>query len=593
MLKAMKFVVAALIVTFVAVSANSSFAADKAAVQAQAVKIAKQKVDGAVDTQTCFDCHATVEKLHKRGLHQNVNCVYCHEVKKEHIDNPVPANRPVTNLSWEACAKCHQTEFDSFMQLGQHRPARFDKSNTTGRAPNPAWEKLMAPHGFTKEHAATRSHSVMLLDQFIVDRAFGGRFQGKDGWNYIFQTGKVWDILEDTHPEVPTQKAFMRQTATANNPVCMSCKTADHILDWAYMGEPVEGAKWSRASNPVEMAKAMQHSLNCFTCHDPHSAEPRIVRDALIDAMINPNATDNLYQQDPNKVKIEVIDMGERGFNRKIAILDKNNPRYTTLQCAQCHVEYNCNPGVNPESKEAVTMANPITNHYPLKNALDLYDHYFKKVKFQDFANRFDGAPLWKAQHPEVETYYNSKHDKAGVTCASCHTPQINDAKGKLKFTSHFAESPRFVLAETCLTSGCHGKDAAKNWDPKKYSASYIKASTGWNEEDALYSINSIKGYSTAKMRKAEFWLVTLIDGIVQAQRMGVDPAVIKQAQEQHTKAHILWEYWTAENSDGFHNPELARESLTKSIDEAMAGFKLVEDAMKAKSAPVTKAAAK
>lgn len=597
MSKVMKFAVVFFVAAFTVVCAGTAFAAEKAAAVSngattlnEAVKMAKKAPKGAVDTKQCFECHTTVEKLHTRGTHQNVNCGYCHEVKKEHISDPTPANRPSVNMNWQACGQCHQIEMDTFMKLGQHRPARMEKSNANGRSPNPAWDKLMAPHGFTKEHAATRSHSVMLLDQFIVDRAFGGRFQGKDGWNYIFETGKVWDILQDTHPEVPTQKAFMRQTATANNPVCMSCKTADHILDWAYMGDPVPGAKWSRTSNSVEMAKAMQHSLNCFMCHDPHSAEPRIVRDALIDAMTNPSGKDNLYQQDPNKVKAEVIEMGERGFTRKIAILDKKDPRYSSLQCGQCHVEYNCNPGTNPVTKAAYGMKDSITNHFPLKNALALYDHYFKQVQFQDFANRFDGAPLWKAQHPELETYYNSKHDKAGVTCASCHMPQIKDAKGNLKYTDHFAQSPRYIMAQTCITDNCHGKGAAKNWDAKKYPASYIKASTDWTEEDALYSVNSIKAYITGKERKAEAALVILIDGIVAAQRMGIDADTIKKAQDQHTKAHILWEYWTAENSDGFHNPELARESLTKSIDEATEGYKIVDDAMKAKVAGNTSA---
>ena len=35
----------------------------------------------------------------------------------------------------------------------------------------------------------------------------------------------------------------------------MNCKTMDHMLDWAYLGEPNPKAKWSRLSNPVEMAK--------------------------------------------------------------------------------------------------------------------------------------------------------------------------------------------------------------------------------------------------------------------------------------------------------------------------------------------------
>ena len=101
-----------------------------------------------------------------------------------------------------------------------------------------------------------------------------------------------------------------------------------------------------------------------------------------------------------------------------------------------------------------------------------------------------------------------------------------------------------------------------------------------WTEEQARYSIDSVKAHISGKMRKAEFWLSALIDKIVEAKKAGVADDVIKQAQDQHLRAHILWEYWTAENSDGFHNPEMARESLTKSVDESQKGIKIIVDAM-------------
>jgi hypothetical protein len=41
-----------------------------------------------------------------------------------------------------------------------------------------------------------------------------------------------------------------------------------------------------------------------------------------------------------------------------------------------------------------------------------------------------------------------------------------------------------------------------------------------------------------------------------------------------------LWEWWTAENSDGFHNPGLARDSLAASITASKAGVKILTDAM-------------
>jgi formate-dependent nitrite reductase cytochrome c552 subunit len=522
---------------------------------------AQKKGEKAVSVGTCYGCHEPIKKLHTMGKHAKINCVNCHAGLDKHAQNPGPETRPVTDVSWEACGKCHKEQYDSFMEVAFHRPARDEKSQLTNRSPNPFWDKLMAGHGFTKEHNLTRSHINMLVDQFVVDRAFGGRFQPKDGWRYVTEKGKVWDILADREPTTSDQKGFMLQTATAANSVCLQCKTQDHILKWSYLGEPVQGAQWSRASKPVELVRDVQHGLNCFICHDPHAAKPRIVRDALIQALTRPEK-DTLWHKDPKQTKFDVIDMGVRGFTRKIAILEKYDTR---LQCGQCHVEYNCNPGYDPKnpdtSKVSVTMADQRTNHFPYKDVLNLYDHYVKQVGFLDFKHALTGGLLWKAQHPEAEAYYESKHSKAGVGCNDCHTPKIKSKSGKT-FTSHFAVTPRVVLKETCLR--CH-----KNW----------------TEEQAKYTIDSVKAFNKGKMRKAEFWLAALIDKIVEAKKAGVDPEVIKQAQDQHLRAHIYWEFWTAENSDGFHNPELARESLTRSVDESQKGIKLINDAMAPKTA--------
>jgi len=513
-----------------------------------------------VNVSTCYGCHDPIKELHTMGKHGKVNCAKCHSGLQKHMASPGPDTRPVTNTAWEACGQCHKDQFESFNQIAMHRPARDEKSQLTNRSPNPFWEKLMAGHGFTKEHNLTRSHVAMLTDHLIVDRAYGGRFQAKDGWNYIFEKGKAWDILTDTHHETKEHKAFIPQSAAAANPVCLQCKSQDQILKWSYMGDKVEGkTTWDRTSNVVEFVKDLNHGLNCFTCHDPHAAKPRIVRDGLIQALTRPEA-DTLWHKDPKHTNIKVIDMGLRGFTRKIAILDKYDTR---LQCGQCHVEYNCNPGTDTKTGEKVTMADQRTNHFPYKDVFGLYEHYKNQINFLDFKHAITGGLLWKAQHPEAESFYNSKHAKAGAGCDSCHSPKMKNKQGKT-FTSHFVVTPKAVLKQTCLTSKCHPK---------------------WNEEQAKYAIDSIKAHIRGKMRKAEFRISVLIDKIVAAKAAGVDPEVIKQAQDQHLKAHILWEYWTAENSDGFHNPEMAKEAMTKSADEAFKGIKIIDDAMAAKTA--------
>ncbi|MBC7197108.1 MAG: ammonia-forming cytochrome c nitrite reductase subunit c552, partial [Deferribacterales bacterium] len=405
-----------------------------------------------------------------------------------------------------------------------HRPARDEKSQLTNRAPNPFWDKLMMGHGFTKEHALTRSHPYMLLDQFLVDRAFGGRFQPKNGWMYVNEgPKKIWDVIVDTQPETNEHKAFLKQTAAAVNPVCFQCKTQDHILDWAYLGDPNVGAPFSRKSNPVDIArsKKVQHGLNCFTCHDPHAAKPRIVRDALIKALTDPKG-DTLWHNDPNRTKIEVIEMGMRGYTRKIALLEKADSK---LLCGQCHVEYVCNPGTDRKTGDRVTFDSELTNHFPYKNVLNMYDHYVNKIKFTDYIHPLTGAKLVKFQHPESETYYNSKHDKAGVGCDTCHTPKIKSKKTGKEYTSHFAVTPREHIKESCLSGGCH---------------------SNWTEKDAIYSIDSVKAYFKGKLRKAEFWLDQLIDKIVEAKKEGISDDIIAKAQDYHVIAHINWEWWTA-----------------------------------------------
>jgi len=520
-----------------------------------------------VKVQACYDCHDNIEEFHKSGLHAKVNCANCHKELDKHLkaaENQTPETRPVTDTSWEACGQCHKEQYDSFSQTAYLRPARDEKSQLTNRSPNPFWDKLMAGHGFTKEHNLTRSHPWMLMDHLVVDRAYGGRFQPKNGWLYTTEKApmKAWDLLQDNYPDVADHKAFIPQSAAAANPVCLQCKSQDQILEWAYMGDPVKDATWSRTSKVPELVKDLNHGLNCIFCHDPHAAKPRIVRDGLIQALTRPEA-DTLWHKDPNKTGIKVYELGLRGFTRKIALLDKYDTR---LQCGQCHVEYNCNPGYDPKnpdtSKFSITMADQRTNHFPYKDVFGLYDHYVNQIGFLDFKNAITGGLLWKGQHPEAEAYYNSKHAKAGAGCDDCHTPKVKDKKTGKVYTSHFAVTPRVQLKETCLK--CHPK---------------------WTEEQAKYSIDSVKAHIRGKMRKAEFRLSVLIDRIVEAKKAGVDAEIIKQAQDQHLKAHILWEFWTAENSDGFHNPQMAREALTKSVDEALKGIEILTNAMAPKPA--------
>jgi formate-dependent nitrite reductase cytochrome c552 subunit len=506
----------------------------------------------ASEAAACNKCHEPVKKFRDEGRHQAVGCGSCHGKLAEHNANE--KTRPTTDMSPAACGSCHKPQFDSQFTMNWHKTARKEKSLATGPSPNPSWDKLMAPHGFTREHAEARSHMHMVLDQFVVDRAFGGRFQPKEGWEYLAKTGayKVWDVIEDKYPNDTDQKVFKPGTAAAANPVCWSCKSADLILDWAYMGDPVPTAKWSRTSKVVELVKDVNHAMNCFFCHDPHSAKPRVVRDGLIDALTRPEA-DTLFHQDRRAAKINVVDLGTRGHVRKIATLSRYD---TKLQCGQCHVEYNCNPGFDPTTGQPIGMADRRTNHFPFKNVEGTLEHY-TKIKFRDFRHAITGAGLIKSQHPDTENFYGSKHQRAGVECHDCHMPKVIDAKTKKPYTLHWQTSPKNYIKQTCLT--CHDT---------------------WSEQQAKYAIESLQARIQGKTRKAEYWLTRMVDKFEEAKGLGVEEAVLAQVRDKHTVAHQHWEWWTASNGHWFHNPDGTTDSLAKSMAASQEGIKLLDDAM-------------
>jgi nitrite reductase (cytochrome c-552) len=499
-------------------------------------------------TKDCYECHEDVQDFHEKSAHKTVGCDTCHTGLQEH--RRAGKGRPTTSTDPATCGECHANQMRTMYAMNVDKTAHKEK----GVASAGALDKLLMPHGFTREHNEPRSHAFALYDQLVVDRAFGGRFVNKDGTAGLTRMGgnfDIWDVLKDSYPGEP-HKAFKPGTAAAANPVCMSCKSADHILDWAYLGDPEPGAKWSRLSKVNEFVKDTKHSLNCIFCHDPHSSGPRIIRDGLIQALSRPEK-DTLWHKDPKGAKVAIKELGERGFVRKIATLSRYDSK---LQCGQCHVEYNCNPGFDPVTGQPITMADQRTNHFPLKAVDDIGQHY-RDLKFGDFKHGITGATLWKGQHPDAEVFYNSTHQKAGAECASCHMPKVKDPKTGKTYTSHWQTSPKHYVKEACL--GCHKT---------------------WTEKQAVYSIDSLKNRWVGKMRKAEFWLVRLVDKFEAAQNMGVEPAVLNEARARHSEAHTHWEWWSAANGSHFHNPQQFDASINKGMALAQAGVKLLDDAM-------------
>ena len=553
--------------------------AQKKAEPAKAVKAAAKDVK----VETCYACHALIKDFHTNGTHKTVNCINCHDGLDKHVADV--KSRPSTNTDHEVCGKCHKDQHASFIGHNYEKKAQFDKGDPKSRSP--FWETLVRPYAFEVSHNETRSHKYMLIDHLINDRSYGGRFKSKNGFKYVIDKSgiapKVWNVLYDAYPEVDLKapkKAFQERTAPAAVPVCLKCKTSDDHLAWPYMGDPSpKTSDISRAGNPAYNAvKYLRNALPCIHCHDPHAAKHRIVRDALIDALTT--QTDTLWHEGyPGKADIKVYSnkdgLGLRGHERKIAILSKPDP---LLQCGQCHVEYNCGLHFDYEKSEwgkppvALDFATDRrTNHFPFKGLAKVEKHqivdetfkkHLEKWKYFDFAHYITGAKLWKSQHPEVEAFYNSTHAKAGATCTTCHTAGKKKGKDGKTYSSHFHVSPRAMEWKPCLT--CH---------------------PDWTSQDAGYAADSAKNYGKQNMRKAEIWLRELVSRFQTAKDVGVDVKTLNEVRKIHEDAHMYWEWWTGENSDGFHNIENAKVTLARSVVLSWKGLDILNKAIAAKMA--------
>jgi len=281
--------------------AQAADAPAKAAAAKTEAAPAKPAAQGKVPAgnKECIECHEELKEFHDRQ-DKTVACTECHQTPRapeEEERAPGHHHRPgqVRLVPQEPVRDDVQ---DELREDGEEReePARR-------RLANPAWEKLMGPHGFTKEHNMPRSHAFALYDQLCRPR-LGGRFENKYGWGDLARQGgnfRIWDLLVDKYPGEP-HKAFRPGTAAAANPVCMSCRTptisstgrTSATRTRRRMEPDVEGERVREGREPL----AQLHLLP-----RPHGAQPRIIRDGLIQALTRPEK-DTLWHKDPKAGKV-------------------------------------------------------------------------------------------------------------------------------------------------------------------------------------------------------------------------------------------------------------------------------------------------
>ncbi|HEX2992881.1 MAG TPA: ammonia-forming cytochrome c nitrite reductase subunit c552 [Anaerolineales bacterium] len=204
-----------------------------------------------------------------------------------------------------------------------------------------------------------------------------------------------------------------------------------------------------------------------------------------------------------------------------------------TVVCANCHVEYYF-------KGDGKYLTFPWAKGTEVNQIIE----YYEEAGFKDWDYPEAGTPMIKAQHPEFEFFTaGSTHYNAGVSCADCHMPYVRD--GAAKYSTHDVHSP--LLNPELACGQCH--------TDSEYVVSRVNeiqeqvANTKIATEDALVdAINAIK---------------------LAAADPDADADLLDQARNLHRKAQFMWDFVSAENSTGFHNPEYALEILAESTNLA------------------------
>jgi nitrite reductase (cytochrome c-552) len=204
-----------------------------------------------------------------------------------------------------------------------------------------------------------------------------------------------------------------------------------------------------------------------------------------------------------------------------------------TAVCANCHVEY-----------YMVGDHKVLTFPWAKGTRIENIVAYYTANQFSDWTYPGTNTPMLKAQHPDYEMFTaDSTHYKAGVACADCHMPYVRE--GAAKYSSHDVHSPLLNPQEAC--GQCHTdvdyvvgrvKDIQKQVFDTKQST-----------EDAI--IDAINALKTATANPK------------------ADAKLLDEARQMHRNAQFMWDFVSAENSMGFHNPEYILKILADATNLA------------------------
>lgn len=255
----------------------------------------------------------------------------------------------------------------------------------------------------------------------------------------------------------------------------------------------------------VELGEHVTEPIGCSNCHEAETMRLIVTNPALEEAFERQGKDWNTFTRQEMR----------------------------TVVCANCHVEYYF-------AGEGKYLTFPWDNGTKVEDMIK----YYEEVGFSDWKYPETDTPMLKAQHPEFEFFTaGSTHYEAGVACADCHMPYVRD--GASKYSSHDVHSPLLNPEEAC--GQCHT-----------------------NTEYVLERVANIQQQVADTKISTEDAIIDAINAIkLAAANPDVNVELLDQARKLHREAQFMWDFISAENSTGFHNPEYALTVLAKSTNLA------------------------
>ena len=326
---------------------------------------------------------------------------------------------------------------------------------------------------------------------------------------------------------------------------CWNCKTPK-MMTWI---KQYGDAFWSKDVNTFRGKDAIDgkdETIGCANCHDPRTMELRPYSEPLKDWL--------------------------KRSGKDWNTLSRNEKR--TYVCAQCHVEYYFTHKDNGPASRPV---------FPWDNGFDpedIYQYYKghgpkgadgKPGPFADWVHAASKVPMIKMQHPEFETFQDGPHGAAGVSCADCHMPyQRVDGK---KVSSHWMTSP-LKDPELRACRQCHADK----------TADYLRDRVLYTQKKSFDQLLKAQEISV-KAHEA----IRLANADIAATPGNLDPQykeLMAEAREMVRKGQLFWDYVSAENSVGFHNPAKTLTTLMTSAECSQKAVDLAQQATKYRISP-------